>query len=213
MNPMKIIHMFLFAFISTGVKFVLNHLKVSCRFWDILLISSVLLQNVEVSGHGDLYPPPKIIRVCKLAHSHRLLQLRRLHSPKGKYLPPEGQECQPQGHHSQTLTLFGARPSQQQVVLVVKNPPVNAGDVRVKGSIPGWGRSPEEGHGNPLQYSCLENPMDRRAWWATVHGVTKSRTPFPQASIQTVSTLYPSYIPGCQIKYRIPREIPWWSKG
>ena len=124
-----------------------------------------------------------------------------------------GKKCQLQGHHSQTLTLFGAGSSQQQVVLVVKNPPVNAGEVRVEGSIPGLGRSPEEGHGNPLQYSCLENPMDRRAWWATVHGVTKSRTPFPQASIQTVSTLYPSYILGCQIKYRIPREIPWWSKG
>ena len=49
----------------------------------------------------------------------------------------------------------------------------NAGD---PGSIPGLGRSPGEGNGNPLQYSCLENPMDRGAWWATVHGVTKSRT-------------------------------------
>ena len=44
------------------------------------------------------------------------------------------------------------------------------------GFIPGLGRSPEEGHGNPLQYSCLENPMDRKAWWATVHGVEKSQT-------------------------------------
>ena len=44
------------------------------------------------------------------------------------------------------------------------------------GSIPGWGRSPGEGNGNPLQYSCLENPMDGEAWWATVHGVAKSRT-------------------------------------
>ena len=49
----------------------------------------------------------------------------------------------------------------------------NAGDL---GSIPGSGRSPGEGNGNPLQYSCLENPMDGRAWLATVHGVTKSRT-------------------------------------
>ena len=44
------------------------------------------------------------------------------------------------------------------------------------GSIPGWGRSPGEGHGNPLQYSCLENPVDRGAWWAVVHGVTMSGT-------------------------------------
>ena len=53
---------------------------------------------------------------------------------------------------------------------VVKIPPANAGDV---GSIPGWGRSPGGGHGNPLQYSCMENPMDRGAWWATVHRVAK----------------------------------------
>ena len=49
----------------------------------------------------------------------------------------------------------------------------NAGDL---GLIPGWGRSPEEGNGNPLQYSCLGSPTDRGAWWATVHGVTKSLT-------------------------------------
>ena len=56
---------------------------------------------------------------------------------------------------------------------VVKNLPANAGDV---GWIPGWGRSPGEGKGNPLQYSCLENPMDRGAWQATIHGVIKSWT-------------------------------------
>ena len=55
----------------------------------------------------------------------------------------------------------------------VKNPPANAGD---EGSIPGLGRSPGVGKDNPLQYSYLGNPMDRGAWWATVHGVTKSRT-------------------------------------
>ena len=49
----------------------------------------------------------------------------------------------------------------------------DAGDL---GLIPGSGRSPGEGHGNPLQYSCLENPMDRGTWWATVHGVAKSQT-------------------------------------
>ena len=61
-------------------------------------------------------------------------------------------------------------------MLVVKNPPANAGDTRDRGSIPGSGRSPGGGHGNPFQYSCLENPMDRGAWQATVHGVTKSQT-------------------------------------
>ena len=57
--------------------------------------------------------------------------------------------------------------------LEVKASACNAGDL---GSIPGLGRSPGEGNGNPLQYSCLENPMDRGAWWAIVHGVAKSRT-------------------------------------
>ena len=59
---------------------------------------------------------------------------------------------------------------------MVKNPPANVGDVRDLGSIPGSGRSPGGGHGNPLQYSCLENPPDRGAWWATVYSVTKSQT-------------------------------------
>ena len=56
---------------------------------------------------------------------------------------------------------------------MVKNPPANAGDT---GSIPGSGRSPGEGDGNPLQYSCLGNLMDRGAWWATVHSVAKGQT-------------------------------------
>ena len=63
-----------------------------------------------------------------------------------------------------------------QVVLVVKNLPANAGDIRDMSLIPGLGRSPGGGHGNPLKYSCLENTMDREAWQATVHRVTKSRT-------------------------------------
>ena len=63
-----------------------------------------------------------------------------------------------------------------QLVLMVKIPPANAGDIRDVGLIPGSGRSPGGGHGNPLQYSCLENPMDRGAWWATVHRVAKSHT-------------------------------------
>ena len=62
------------------------------------------------------------------------------------------------------------------VVLVVKNLLANAGDIRDAGSIPGSGRSTGEGNGNPLQYSCLENPMDRGAWWATIHEVTKCWT-------------------------------------
>ena len=81
------------------------------------------------------------------------------------------------------LTLVPARfhPSflhpASQVALVVKNLPASAGDARVVGSVPGSGRSPGGGNGNPLQYSCLENPtMDTRAWRATVHGAAKSWT-------------------------------------
>ena len=59
---------------------------------------------------------------------------------------------------------------------VIRNLPANAGGTEGVGSIPGSGRSLRGGNGNPLQYSCLENPMDREAWWATVHRVTKSRT-------------------------------------
>ena len=58
---------------------------------------------------------------------------------------------------------------------VVKNPPANAVDIRDAGSIPVSGRFPGKGNGNPLQYSYLGNPMDRGAWWATTHGITKSR--------------------------------------
>ena len=61
-----------------------------------------------------------------------------------------------------------------QVALVVKNPPANAGEARDVGSIPRSGRFPGGRHGNPLQHSCLGNSMDRGAWLATVHGVTKS---------------------------------------
>ena len=61
-----------------------------------------------------------------------------------------------------------------QVVLVVKNPPANAGDKKDEDSIPGSGRSPRGGNGNPFQHSYLENPMDRGAWWATVHRIPKS---------------------------------------
>ena len=68
--------------------------------------------------------------------------------------------------------MYGA----SQVALVVKNPPANVGDVTDSGSIPGSGRSSGEGHGNTLQYSCLENPMDRGAWQPMVHRVTESDT-------------------------------------
>ena len=66
--------------------------------------------------------------------------------------------------------------------LVVKDPPANAGDTTDTSSIPGSGRAPGRGHGNPLQYFCLENSMDRRTWQAAVHGVSKSWTQLKQLS-------------------------------
>ena len=68
---------------------------------------------------------------------------------------------------------------------MVKNLPANAGDVRDMGSTPGLGRSPGEGHGNPLQYSCLENPVDQGAWWTTVHRAAKSWAQLNQLSVHT----------------------------
>ena len=61
-----------------------------------------------------------------------------------------------------------------KVALVVKNPPANVGDVRDAGFSPWVGKILRGGHGNPLQYSCLENSMDRETWWATVHGIAES---------------------------------------
>ena len=77
-----------------------------------------------------------------------------------------------------------------QVVLVVKNPPANTGDIRDVGLIPGSGRPPGGGHGNTLQYSCLENPKDRAAWRTAVHGVAKSRKRLkqPRTHIQYFAT-------------------------
>jgi len=62
------------------------------------------------------------------------------------------------------------------VALAVKNLPANAEDIRDMGSVPGLGRAPGGGHGNPPQYSCLENSMDRGAWWATVDRVAERQT-------------------------------------
>ena len=76
---------------------------------------------------------------------------------------------------------------------MVKNPPANAGDIRDAGLIPGSGRSLGGGHGNPQQYSCLGNPMDRGAWWATVQRVAKNRTQLKQFSMQPSILYYGPY--------------------
>ena len=83
-----------------------------------------------------------------------------------------------------------------QVALVVKNPPANAGDIKGTNVIPGLGRSPGEGHGNPLQHSSLENPMDKGAWQALERMVTKSQTQlkrlhrYPFSNITKINYFY-----------------------
>ena len=79
-----------------------------------------------------------------------------------------------------------------QVALLVKNPPANRGDVRDTGSIPALGRSPGAGHRDPLQYSCLENAMDRGAWRVIVHGVTKNQTRLKRVSMHTYRHTHPN---------------------
>ena len=91
-----------------------------------------------------------------------------------------------------------------QVVLVVQNLPANAGDVRYAGSIPGSGRSPGEGNGNPFQCSCLENPMDRGVWRATVHGAAKSWTQLKRLSMHINTHTLPytiTYTHACTCMY------------
>ena len=97
------------------------------------------------------------------------------------------------------MTLFW-RIWASQVALVIKNLPANAGELSDVGLISGYGRSPEVGHGSLLQYSCLENSMDRGAWCATVHRVAKSRTRLKQLSTQAlVSLLWLSITANCII--------------
>ena len=77
---------------------------------------------------------------------------------------------------------------------MVKNPPANGGGVRDTGSNPGSGRSPAGGNGNPLQYSCLENPMNRRAWWAKVHSVPQSWTNASKVMLKILQARLQQYV-------------------
>ena len=81
-----------------------------------------------------------------------------------------------------SLEFNSAQYGASQVELMVKNSAANAGNIRDAGSTLGLGRSPGGGHDNPLQYSCLENPKDRGAWWVTVHKVVKGQTQLKRLS-------------------------------
>ena len=89
------------------------------------------------------------------------------------------------------------------MALVVRDPPASAGDIQDAGSILGSGRTAGQGHGSPLQYSCLKNSMDRGAWWAMVHGVAKSGTRLKQLNTHTHTTTVQAYRNGVQQPLRI----------
>ena len=84
---------------------------------------------------------------------------------------------------------------------MVKKLPANTGDITDMGSIPGPGKSPGEGNGNPHQYACLVNPMDRGAWWATVHSISKSQTQLKQLSMY--AQLIRTYCTGNYSQYSV----------
>ena len=117
-----------------------------------------------------------------------------------------------------------------QVARVVKNSLAKAGDSSDAGSIPGYGKSPEERNGNPLQYSCLGNPLDRGAWRATIHGVAKSQTQLSDSHTHTWprgELLFPALVSrpqaygesfsafpvSCLLHQRPPPEGPWAGKA
>ena len=97
-------------------------------------------------------------------------------------------DCSPPGFSAHKILIPNIGITESSLVADGKASAYNAGD---PGSIPGSGRSPGEGNGNPLQYSCLENPMDGGAWWATVHRVSKSRTRLSDFSHSLISITAP----------------------
>ena len=114
--------------------------------------------------------------------SAKMFIIIMLPSSSDSFFPPKVNPVvsPPTPNNPESVTIFISTQGQRfwvsQVVLVVKNPPPNARDVRDTDLIPGSKRSPGGGHGNPLHYSCLENPMDKGDWQATVHRVTENRT-------------------------------------
>ena len=97
-----------------------------------------------------------------------------------------------------------------QVALVVKNPPANEGDIRDAGSVPESGRPSGRGHGNPLQYPCLENPMDRGAWWVALDSVTKNAAAKSLQSCPTLCNPIDGSPPGSPVPGILQARTPDW---
>jgi len=108
-------------------------------------------------------------------------------------------------HFIKPHTFFWA--FERQVALVVKNPPAKARDATNTGSIPGWGRSPGDGNGKPLQYSCLENSVERGALWATVHG-SQSSVQFSSVAQSCLTLCDPMNCstPGFPVHHQLPES-------
>ena len=144
-----------------------------------LIVSQVWDPEVQNQGVSRFVPSDGWQE--RLCSGHLSLACRQLSSLCACLCPsfPSSQghwSCWTRTHTNDLISIRWALQYTTMVAQVVKNRLANAGDKRDSGSIPGSGRSPGGGNGNPLQHSCLENPMDRGAWWATVHGVAKSWT-------------------------------------
>ena len=110
-------------------------------------------------------------------------------------------------HDRQWCKLKQGTHQASQVALLVKNPPANAEDVRDVGSVPRWERSPGGWHGNPLQYSCLKNPMNRGAWRATVHGVAKSQTRLSDMACMLAPTRLRGAVKSLRIQFCVTKAL------
>ena len=147
-------------------------------FWHrrLCLISVICPHALRATAHMNQHAPAWFYPSLDTKHErYQILQSWRF--------------PQPQQLMNTAKELYSIRVLASQVVLVGKNQPANAGDIRDEGSIPALGRFPGGNFGNPLQYSCLENPMDREAWWAVVHRVAKSRTQWSELACTPASQI------------------------
>ena len=163
--------------------------KVTIRQLKNIFIFSISLANLnehtEESGRGDkcltrnnTAVAVAILQRCCASRKDRLVAGWQSRKTSGRWWHSDW-DCMDKGRFTRGRIRVSPRE------LVVKNPPASAGDVRDAGSIPESGSSPGGGHGNPLQCSCLENPVDRGAWRAAVPGVARSRTWLKQLCLHT----------------------------
>ena len=155
-------------------------IKVIPFIWSLLPGTSNLFFQFLTSPWSTQQPPRRRVGTSAGLQAFFSLSVALIHS----WRPKKADGCYI------LVYWYGSRYSiswASQVALVVKNPPANAWDVRDEGLIPRSRRSPGEGNDNTLQYSCLESPMDRGAWQATIHRVAKSRTQLKQLSTAQLS--------------------------